>query len=131
MTVVQNFKAPTEDRMREARWRRSQRRRSSLAEFSLPYVLSTPGGTITFNSGADTYYLQNVTGLDGAPIRAPIDNRPQAHGGLVHRALLGPRHITFDGMLLVTSAGDEAGYVGGAADAGAEPAERAAVAAAG
>jgi hypothetical protein len=82
-----------------------------LAEYSLVYTLVTPGGTVLFNSGADQFYLSNIEGLDGAPIRAPIDNRPQAHGGLVHRFLLGPRHITFDGVLHITSTGTEAGYL--------------------
>jgi hypothetical protein len=82
-----------------------------VSEFSLVYTLATPGGTVAFNSGTDQLYLQGVTGFDGAPIRAPIDNRAQAHGGLVHRFLLGPRHLTFDGIIHCPSAGTEAAYL--------------------
>jgi hypothetical protein len=81
-----------------------------LAEFSLVYTLATPGGTITFNSGSDQYVIARLTGLDGAPIRAPMNNRPQAHGGLVHRFLLGPRHLTIEGLFHVTSSATESGY---------------------
>jgi hypothetical protein len=82
-----------------------------MAEFGVVYTLATPAGTVSLNSGADQCRLSNALGLDGAPIRAPMDNRPQAHGGLVHRFLLGPRHITFEGVFHVTSSGTEAGYV--------------------
>ncbi len=83
-----------------------------MAEFSAVYTLTTPGPDITFNSGTDVYYLQNIQGLDGPAIRAPIDSRPQTHGGLVHPFLYGPRHMSIEGVLHVTSATTEAGYVG-------------------
>ena len=82
-----------------------------MAEQSLPYVLACPGGTITFNTPPDSYYLSEPpVGLDGAPIRQPINNRAQGHGGLVHRALLGPRHMQFTGLYHVTSAASEPAY---------------------
>jgi len=75
-----------------------------MADVATQYTLTTPGGTILFNNGAtDEYYLGDVQGLDGAPIRAPIDNRPQTDGGLVHDFFLGPRHITLDGILFIRS----------------------------
>lgn len=82
-----------------------------MAEYGITYTLTTPGGAVTFNSGTDRYHLSNVLGMDGASIRAPIDKRPQGHGALVHRFLLGPRHITFEGVFHVTSSGTEVGYV--------------------
>lgn len=82
-----------------------------MAEFGIVYTLTTPAGAVLFNSGTDQNRLSNVLGLDGAPIRAPMENRPQAHGGLVHRFLLGARHLTFEGVFHVTSASTEVAYV--------------------
>ena len=79
-----------------------------MADLSCVYTLATPGGTISFNDGDlhtldDLYWIQTIQGLDGAPIRAPIDNAPQAHGGLVHAFWRGPRHITMEGVIFVQS----------------------------
>ena len=83
-----------------------------MADLSVPYVLTTPGGTITFNStgtddfnsyGSNEYYITDGQGLDGSPIRAPIDNAPQADGGLVHNFWKGPRHIVIEGALIIRS----------------------------
>lgn len=83
-----------------------------MADFSVSYVLTTPGGTITFNStgtddfnvyGSNEYYITDGQGLDAAPIRAPIDNAPQADGGLVHNFWKGPRHIVLEGALIIRS----------------------------
>lgn len=82
-----------------------------MAEHSLVYTLATPGGTVQTNTGSAHLRLGGVQGLDGAPIRAPIDNRPQTHGGLVHRFLLGPRHMTFNGQVYVSGAASEAAYL--------------------
>jgi len=79
-----------------------------VADLAAIYTLTTPGGTIIFNNGDlhtldDLYWITNIDGLDGAPIRATIDNAPQAHGGLVHNAWKGPRHINMEGVILVQS----------------------------
>jgi hypothetical protein len=75
-----------------------------MTDVSVPYVLTTPAGTITFNDdSADQFYLTNIEGLDGAPIRAPIDDAPQTDGGIVHDFYLGPRHIIMEGTLLILS----------------------------
>lgn len=78
----------------------------------VPYVLTTPWGTITFNHtgtdnfmgyGQDEYYIGEQSGLDGAPRRLPTDNRPQTHGGLVHTRLKGPRPFVISGVLMIRS----------------------------
>ena len=84
-----------------------------MADNSVPYDLVTPAGTINFNDsgidqfnilgGPDEYYITDTTGLDGAPIRAPVDNRPQTDGGLVHPFFKGPRRITIEGALMIRS----------------------------
>lgn len=43
-----------------------------------------------------------ITGLDGAPIRAQIDPKGQADGGIVHTKRQGARIITFKGFVLTS-----------------------------
>lgn len=79
-----------------------------MADLATIYTLTTPGPDIVFNNGDlnttdDLYWITNIQGLDGAPIRAPIDNVPLGDGGLVHDFWLGPRHITMEGIILVQS----------------------------
>lgn len=79
-----------------------------MADLSAIYTLTTPGGTVVFNNGdlhttTDLYWITEIQGLDGAPIRATIDPAPQAHGGLVHDAWKGPRHVTMEGVILIQS----------------------------
>ena len=84
-----------------------------MPDLASPYTLTTPGGTILFNNegidlfnmvgGPDEYYISDIQGLDGAPIRAPVDNRPQTHGGLVHPFFMGPRRVTIEGSLMIRS----------------------------
>lgn len=80
-----------------------------MADESVVYELaSLDEGTIYFNNGDlhsfdDVYWIQNINGLDGAPIRAPIDNKPQAFGGIIHPFFMGPRQITFEGVILIQS----------------------------
>jgi hypothetical protein len=84
-----------------------------MADISVVYTLTTPGPDITFNhtgidmfnmlGGDDEYYITNAKGLDMPPLRTPMDNRPQTHGGLVHRFFKGPRHITIEGALMIRS----------------------------
>jgi hypothetical protein len=67
-------------------------------------VLTTPGGTITFNSDAsDQFYLTEVSGLDGVPLRTPVDPVPFGDGGIVHDFWEGPRHVLMEGVLLIES----------------------------
>lgn len=82
-----------------------------MAQANATYTLTTPGGTITLNGTGDRYFIDSVEGLDGAPIRAPIDNRPLTDGGLVHDFFLGPRLITFEGTIIIDSQTTESGYL--------------------
>lgn len=84
-----------------------------MPDLSVTYTLTTPGGTITFNDTGydlfnqigldDEYYITDIQGLDGAPLRTPIDNAPQTHGGLVHPFFKGPRAVTIEGALMIRS----------------------------
>lgn len=79
-----------------------------MADLTVVYTLTTPGGTISFNNGAlktldDLYWIQNLRGLDSTPIRAPVDDAPQAHGGIVHNFWKGPRHVGMEGVILIQS----------------------------
>ena len=81
-----------------------------MADIACTYSLSTPAGTINLNlgtlkDGTDKYWVQNVTGLDGPSIRAPVDNVPFGDGGLVYNFWMGPRHIVFEGVLVTESVG--------------------------
>lgn len=76
-----------------------------MPDIACPYVLTTPGGTITFNDGsADQFYITNIPiGLAGAPIRAPIDNLAYADGSKSYNFWKGGRHIVFEGVFLTTT----------------------------
>lgn len=79
-----------------------------MADLSCAYTLVSSGGTIVFNDGDlhtidDLYWIADINGLDGPSIRAPIDNAPQAHGGIVHAFWKGPRHITMEGSIVIQS----------------------------
>lgn len=80
-----------------------------MADIAAIYTLNVPAATdILFNNGdlgdgGDHYWLTNLEGLDGPPIRAPIDNRPQTDGGLVHDFYFGPRHVLVEGFFLIQS----------------------------
>lgn len=54
----------------------------------------------------------DVQGLDGAPVRKQIDPKGQTSGGIVQIGLLGPRIITFSGIVLVRTVdpGDPLGF---------------------
>lgn len=72
------------------------------------YTLTTPGGTITMNSGTlgdgtDKYWLSSISGLDGVEIRAPVDPVPFGDGAIVHTFWRGPRRPVFEGALLIES----------------------------
>jgi hypothetical protein len=75
-----------------------------MPDIACPYTLTTPAGTIYFNAGgADQYYIQGITGLGTPPIRAPIDDVPYGDGSLGHNFWKGGRHLTIEGLFLVTS----------------------------
>lgn len=75
-----------------------------MADVGVQYTLSTPGGTIDFNDGSeDQFYISEIQGLGGAPVRAPMDDVPFGDGGLLYNFWKGPRHILIDGVLLIQS----------------------------
>lgn len=79
-----------------------------MADLATIYTLTTPGGAISFNNGDlrtldDLYWIAQIEGLDGAPVRLQTDNAPQSHGGIVHTGWKGPRHITMEGSILIQS----------------------------
>jgi hypothetical protein len=79
-----------------------------MADVAANYSLATPGGTIDFNEcvindRANCYFLTEITGIDAAAIRNPMDNAPITDGGLVHNFYEGPMHPVFSGALLVQS----------------------------
>lgn len=85
-----------------------------MATYGSSATLTTPWGTITFNaSSGDTYANdpQTCSGLDMAPVRSTVDDKPQTDGGIVHDAFLGARHVTLGGTLVVRSSATEAGTI--------------------
>ena len=79
-----------------------------MADLSTTYTLAAPGGTIVFNNGdlndgTDLYWILEIEGLDGAEARLQVDNAPQADGGIIHTGWKTPRHITFNGKLMIFS----------------------------
>ena len=75
-----------------------------MADISAQFTLATGVGSIVFNDdSADQFYLTETTGLEGAPIRSPVDPVPFGDGGLIHDFWLGPREMTFEGVFLITS----------------------------
>lgn len=80
-----------------------------MAEYSAPGRLVTPGGTVVFNGTAAPTYLNDpsvCSGLDGAPARATIDDKPVSHGGIWHRFFKAAREVTLGGLLRVDSIPD-------------------------
>ncbi len=63
-----------------------------------------PGSVDFHGSGAGSVgaglVLTELDGIGQAPIRAPIDDMPQADGGIVHQFLYGPRHLTVTGLVV-------------------------------
>lgn len=55
--------------------------------------LQTPAVNIAFNgSTLPRLLVTGLTGFDSATLRASVENAPQRPGGIVHRALFGPRY---------------------------------------
>ena len=75
-----------------------------MADVGVSYVLTTPGGVITFNAGtADQFYITEIRGLGAPSLRTPMDNVPLGDGGLIHDFWKGPRHIGIEGIFLIQS----------------------------
>ena len=77
-------------------------------DIHVPYTLTTPGGTITFNNGSlgdgtDKYWIQAINGLDQPQIRAPIDPVPFGNGSIIHTFWLHGFSFVIDGFLLIES----------------------------
>ena len=77
-----------------------------MADLATTYTLTTPGGTITFNNGdlgdgTDKYWIQNIEGLDGPIVRAPVDDVPFGDGTIIHTFWKSGRRPIFDGVLII------------------------------
>jgi hypothetical protein len=75
-------------------------------------TLITPAGSILFNQDTGDTYINDPTqcsGLDQAPIRSNVDQRPQTHGGIIHPSFYDARHITR--VLVARSGATETGQV--------------------
>src|SRR4051794_23078250 len=80
-----------------------------MAEYNAPGRLVTPGGTVVFNGASAPTYLHDqsvCSGLDGAPARATIEDKPATHGGIWPRFFKAAREVTLGGLLLVHSIAD-------------------------
>lgn len=80
-----------------------------MAEYSAPASLVTPGGTIVFNAATPPTFLHDpsvCSGLDGAPARATIEDKPVSNGGIWHRFFKASREPTFGGLIRVDSIAD-------------------------
>lgn len=73
--------------------------------------LVTPWGAIAFNDGSVPGYLHDpevCAGLDGAPARATVEDKPVTDGGIWHRHFKGAREVTLGGWLRIESVDDVA-----------------------
>jgi hypothetical protein len=71
-----------------------------MAENGAPMTLSTPWGDVDFNTRFEAeFFISETDGLDGVPVRAPIEDAPQTDGALVFDFFDGPRHITIRGFI--------------------------------
>jgi hypothetical protein len=72
-------------------------------------LIGENGDTIVFNDLTDAgaaggiLFVDDITGLDGAEMRTPTDNRPQRDGLIVHPFYDAGRIITITGLILPTS----------------------------
>ena len=80
-----------------------------MAEYSAPASLITPVGTVVFNADTTPTFLHDpdsCSGLDGAPARAAIYDKPVSDGGIWHRFFKAAREPTFGGLIDVDSIAD-------------------------
>jgi hypothetical protein len=82
-----------------------------MAEYSIPYAIDTPMGTLEFNgTGFPRMELNDVSGNDGGALRTGIDDRPGYDGSSVRDAYLSACYPTLSGE--IHSAGAEGVYEG-------------------
>jgi hypothetical protein len=79
-----------------------------VADVTTSYVLTTPGGTITFNDGVlgdgtDKYWLTSGPRGLRSDLRPPFDLVPFGDGGIGHTTRRAPMFPIFDGMYLIES----------------------------
>jgi hypothetical protein len=84
-----------------------------VTDISTEYVLTTGGGTITFNDGelgdgTDKYWLTSGPKGLRSPLRTPFDLVPFGNGGIAHTTRRGPTMPVFDGMYLIESSNSQA-----------------------
>lgn len=75
-------------------------------------TLATPGGTITFHSGADTLVADpgRCRGLGAFEARQPVDPRGQTHGFVIHPSFLPGADLLIVAFFHITSAGGDPGW---------------------
>lgn len=78
---------------------------SNLIEISAPATLTTPAGSTSFNPGSgDGFYMTpDTTGYGQAPIRADVEDKPQADGANVHPGLRGGRPLLIVAQFLIVT----------------------------
>jgi hypothetical protein len=75
-----------------------------MTDIAVPHVMTTPGGTITFNDDSDDQYLLNaIPGLAGTPARVVVDKVAYGHGGIIHPSWKDTRYFQPQGTLLILS----------------------------
>lgn len=79
-----------------------------MPDFVTTYTYTAPGATIIFNNGdlgdgTDKFWLQDIQGLDGPNVRAPVDQVPMGNGSLLHAFWLSGRTPVLGGVLLIES----------------------------
>ena len=76
-----------------------------MAEYNAPATLASGAYTFLFNRSSDVGFHDpdKCSGLDMAQVRATIEDKPRASGGIVYDALLGPRHIVLAGTIVTST----------------------------
>lgn len=72
-------------------------------QYNAAATLTTPGGTVHFNAASKPTYFHDPTscaGLEMAPVRATVMDKPTSDGLIVHKAWHGARHVTLGGRFL-------------------------------
>lgn len=59
-----------------------------------------PGNRGPLGAGCG-YFVEKISGFDGAPIRNPVDNRPHKSGGIVHTFRRAAKVWTIEGKIMV------------------------------
>jgi hypothetical protein len=82
-------------------------------EFGTPQSITSSAGTITFNdldSGMglglppnNGYLLTEVVGNETPELRVPTENRPRAHGGLIHPFFKASKLIVIQGLIVASA----------------------------